>query len=150
MQCGAQVNVMRHNCISLPSKKTKGSKNPNPIKGNKTQQQKQPQQQQSYSRNPNQHTSCDDSPNTQGFNCPAKKYQCKNCKRIGHSTEICFTKNAQPQSEQQFEGWPKQAYQIIVSEQPNAQYESSDNIYDSDDFIIAYQICAQPQKTDNS
>ena len=37
MQGGAQVNVLRHNCTSLPPKKKKGSKKPNPITGNKLQ-----------------------------------------------------------------------------------------------------------------
>ena len=51
-------------------------------KGTKPQQppqQKQSNQHQPYDRNPNQCTRCGDSPHAQGFNCPAKKYQCKHC-----------------------------------------------------------------------
>ena len=64
---------------------------------------------------------------------------------------MCFAKNAQPQLQQQYKGKPKQAYQIIVPEKPNAQYESADESDDDDDnFIIAYQMHALPQKTVNS
>ena len=56
MQGTAQINVLRHNCTSLPTKRKKGSKKPNPSKGTKPQQlqqQKQSNQCQSHDRNPN-------------------------------------------------------------------------------------------------
>ena len=98
MQGDVQVNVLRHNHTSLPTKNKKGGKKPNPNKGNQPQQQRLPQQLHSYSRHPNQCTRCGDSPHAQGFNCPAKKYQCKTCNEIGLFTKMCFTKTAQPQS----------------------------------------------------
>ena len=51
-------------------------------------------------KNPNQCTRCGDSPHAQVFNCPAKKYQCKHCTKIGHFTKMCFTKLAQLQPQQ--------------------------------------------------
>ena len=78
----AQINVLRHNCTSLPTKKKKGSKKPHPSKGTKPQQpqqQKQSNQHQSYDTNPNQCTRCGDSTHAPGLNCLAKKYQCKQC-----------------------------------------------------------------------
>ena len=70
---------------------------------------------------------------------------------MGHFTKMCFTKNAQPQLQQQYKGKPRQVYQINVPEQPNAQYESADESDDiDDDFIIAYQMRDQPQKSMNS
>ena len=38
MQGAAQINVLRHNCASLPPKKKTGSKKPNPNKTTKPQQ----------------------------------------------------------------------------------------------------------------
>ena len=64
---------------------------------------------------------------------------------------MCFTKDAQPQSQQQYKGKPKQAYQTIIPEQLNEQYECADKSDDDDDnFIIAYQMHAQPQKMLNN
>ena len=72
----------------------------------------------------------------------------KNCNKIGHFTKMCFTKNAQPQSQQQYKRKPKQAYEIIIPQQPNEKYEGIDKSDDDDDFIITYEMCAQPQKTE--
>ena len=104
-----QLNVLCHNCTSLPAKKKKGSKKPNPSKGTKSQQpqqHKQVNQHQPYDKNPNQCTRCGDSPHAQGFNCLAKKYQCKHCTKIGHFTKMCFTKKAHPQPQQYHRGKP--------------------------------------------
>ena len=97
MQGAAQINVLRHNCISLPPKKKKGIMKPNPnpnktTKPQQLQQQKQLNQHQPSDRNPNQCTRCGDSPHAPGFNCQTKKYQCKHCTNIGHFTRMCFTK----------------------------------------------------------
>ena len=151
MRSAAQINVLRHNCTSLPSKKKKGSKKPNPSKGTKPQQlqqQKQSNQHQLYDRNPNQCTRYGDSPHAQGSNCPAKKYQCKHCTKIGHFTKMCFTKNAhlQPQPQHYYKGKPKEAHQINVPEYSAKQYKNTYKCDNDDDFMIAFQIHAQPQK----
>ena len=108
-QCATQINVLRHNCTNLPTKKKKDSKKTNPSKGTKPQQlqqQRQSNQHQSYDRNPNQCTRCGESPHAPGFNCPAKKYQCKQCTKIGHFTKMCFTQNAHPQPQHYHKGKP--------------------------------------------
>ena len=128
MQGTAEINVLRHNCTSLPTKKKKGSKKPNPSKGTKTQQpqqQKQSNQHQSYDRNSNQCTRCGDSPCAPGFNCLAKKYQ-------------------HPQPQHYHKGRPKQAHQIFVPEPSTDQYKNTHEC--DDDFMIAFQLHAQPQK----
>ena len=61
--------------------------------------------------------------------------------KLDTSPKYAF-KNAQTQSQQQYIGKPKQAYQIIVPEQPNTQYKSADESDDDDNSIIAYQMCA--------
>ena len=35
---------------------------------------------------------CGDSVHIEGFQCPAKKYQCKSCHRYGLFTSLCFQK----------------------------------------------------------
>ena len=35
---------------------------------------------------------CGDSLHVEGFQCPAKKYQCKTCHKCGHFTSLCFQK----------------------------------------------------------
>ena len=149
MQGAAQINILRQNCTNLPTKKKKGSKKPNPSKDTKPQQlqqQTQSNQHQSYDRNPNQYTRCGDSPHAPGYHCPAKKYQCKHCTKIGHFTKMFFTKNAHPQPQHYHKGRPKQAHQIIVPEQSTDQYMNTHECGDDDDFMIAFQLLAQPHK----
>ena len=67
----------------------------------------------------------------------------------GHFTKICFTKNEQPQSQQCHKGKPKQAHHIIIPKQINERYKSADKNDDDDDFMITYQMHAQPQKNVN-
>ena len=40
---------------------------------------------------------CGDSTHLEGFQCPAKKFQCKACHKFGHLTSLCFQKNQQKQ-----------------------------------------------------
>ena len=90
--------------ITIPvyhPRRQKAVKKPNPSTGTKLQQPQQHKQVNQhqplpYAKNPNQCTRCGDSPHAQGFNCPAKKYQCKHCTKIGHFTKMCFTKSAHP------------------------------------------------------
>ena len=95
MQGTTQINVLRHNCTSLPPKKKNGSKNPNLSKETKPrqpQQHRQVNQHQPYDKNPNQCTRCGDSPHAQGFNCPAKKYQYKHCTKSDISQRCALPK----------------------------------------------------------
>ena len=39
---------------------------------------------------------CGDSEHGEGFQCPAKKYQCKACHKFGHFTSMCFQKKQAP------------------------------------------------------
>ena len=41
---------------------------------------------------------CQDSAHPEGFQCPAKRYQCKTCHKIGHFTSLCFMKNQKKQA----------------------------------------------------
>ena len=38
---------------------------------------------------------CGNTPHTKGFQCPAKKFQCKICHKFSHFTSVCYQKNQQ-------------------------------------------------------
>ena len=59
---------------------------------------------------------------------------------------MCFTKNVHPQPQDYHKGKPKQAHQIIVPEQSTKQHKNTRVCNHDEDFTIAFQLCAQPQK----
>ena len=59
---------------------------------------------------------------------------------------MCFTKNAHLQPQHYHKGKPKQAHQIIVPEHSTKQYQNTHKCDNDDDFMIAFQLRAQPQK----
>ena len=58
---------------------------------------------------------------------------------------MCFTKTAQLQ--QYHRGKPKQAHQIVVPEHYNKPYQNTCKCDNDDEFMIAFQLCAQPQRS---
>ena len=60
---------------------------------------------------------------------------------------MCFTKNAHPQPQQYHRGKPKQAHQIVVPEHSNKQYQNAWECDNDDEFMIAFQLRAQPQRS---
>ncbi len=55
-------------------------------------QHHQPQHKQQHQQKSADCWKCGDSRHRPGFTCPAAKYRCKLCKKIGHFTSMCFTK----------------------------------------------------------
>ena len=99
----AQINLLHHQHTELVQKKKKGHKHRQHFK---PKEGKPPYKKCS---NPSQtHGSqdccskCSDTRHAQDFSCPAKKYLCKACKKYGHFTSLCFSKQK------------KTAYQIVV------------------------------------
>ena len=43
-------------------------------------------------------TRCGDTIHSKGFQCPARKFQCKVCHKFGHFTTVCYQKNQQSSS----------------------------------------------------
>ena len=58
---------------------------------------------------------------------------------------MCFTKSVHPHPQHYHKGKPKQAHQIIVPEQSIDLYKNTHEC-DDDDFMITFQLHAQPQK----
>ena len=147
----AQINIWRYNHTSQPTKKKKGGKNHTQVKT--------PSHSNHSSRNSQTNTnlmieiqiSVPDVVTPHMHQdliayCLAKKYQCKQCTKVGHFTKMCFTKNAHMQPQHYHKGKPKQEHQIVVPEQSTDQYKNTHECNDNDDFMIAFQLCVQPQK----
>ena len=66
---------------------------------------------------------------------------------MGHFTKMCFTKPAHLQPQQYHRGKPKQAHQIVVPELHNKPHQNTCDSDNDDDFIIAFQLHAQPQRS---
>ena len=60
---------------------------------------------------------------------------------------MCFTKSACPQLQQYHRGKPKQVHQIVVPEHYNKPYQNTCECDNDDEFMIAFQLHAQPQRS---
>ena len=88
---------------------------------------------------------CGDSSHLEGFQCPAKRFQCKTCHKFGHFTSLCYQKNQQKQAP--YKSRKPKAYQLkagdlYVQDQSNSrQLEDSSSI---DSFCLQLGIqCTQ-------
>ena len=98
-----KIHLMRHQHTELPYgkyKKWKPQAKPRPI-----QTKNADQRQASYNKKPFDPTGaykqkgrcskCGDFTHLEGFTCPVKKYQCKNCHKFHNFTSLCFMKGQQ-------------------------------------------------------
>ena len=101
-----QSNLMCHQCTELPSGKYE-KRNP-PFKQKQVQHKNVEHTQTSHfkksfdprlaHKNRDRCNKCGDSAHPEGFQCPAKKFQCKACYKFGHYTSLCFQKIQQKQA----------------------------------------------------
>ena len=99
----AQINLLRHQHTELPASKYKKKRPP----GKPKQTNHKPQSGDGYKpqvlqkkrfdtkgvhNDQNRCSKCDDRVHLEGFQCPAKKYQCKACHKFGHFTSMCYQK----------------------------------------------------------
>ena len=128
----AQINLLRHQRTELTHKKKKGHKQKQHFKSKegKPPYKKHPHPSQAHG---SQHhcSKCGDTRHAQGFSCPAKKYLCKACKKYGHFTSLCFSKQK------------KSAYQITAEEIENHSTSETDEDSYSDDSFILHQMKAE-------
>ena len=54
---------------------------------------------------------CGDSRHVEGLRCPASRYQCKNCHKFGHFSNLCYKKK---ESEYKRESRKSRAHQLMV------------------------------------
>ena len=99
----AQVNLLRHQRTDLPPSKSmqkqhshkhrsKGQKRySSELKNEEPPYKKRFDQSHTHNRRDRCHKS-GDSKHIEGFNCPARKYQCRNCHKHGHFSCLCYKK----------------------------------------------------------
>ena len=128
----AQINLLRHQHTELSQKKKKGHKRKLHFKSkdSKPPYKKRPHPSQAHGSQ-DRCSKCGDTRHAQGFSCPAKKYLCKACKKYGHFTSLCFSKQK------------KTAYQITAEEMENNSESEMDEDPYSDDSFVLYQMRAQ-------
>ena len=96
----AQINLMRHQCTDLPASKHKKRKpfvKPRPPSHKNNTSDRQSHYKKSFDaknvyKNKERYQMCGDSNHIEGFQCPAKKFQCKSCYKYGHFTSLCYLK----------------------------------------------------------
>ena len=94
-----EINLMRHQRTKHPRtrhiKKRRPTGKQIPYKtpeGQVTNQVKKPYDNRKIHKMPHCCNKCDDSIHTLGFQCCAKKYQCKVCNKYGHFASLCYQK----------------------------------------------------------
>ena len=99
----AQINLMRHQCTDLPASKHKKRNpfvktRPPSLKSDTSDRQsheKKSSDAKNVYKNKEICQKCGDSNYIEGFQCPAKKFQCKSCHKYGHFTSLfCQKKQA--------------------------------------------------------
>ena len=96
----AQINLMRHQCTYLPASKCKKRKpfvKPRSPSHKNDTSDRQSHYKKSFDaknvyRNKERYQKCGDSNHIEGFQCPAKKFQCKSCHMYGPFTSLCYQK----------------------------------------------------------
>ena len=99
----AQIQLMWHQCTELPAGKYPRRKQTSTTR-QKPQNHKSPEIPTSHKpsdlQKPDTHsdkcTRCGDTLHAKGFQCPARKFQCKVCHKFGHFTTVCYQKSQQP------------------------------------------------------
>ena len=128
----AQINLLRHQRTELTHNKKKGHKHKKPFRSQESKPPSKKRSNPSQSHGSQDHCSkCGDTRHAKGFSCQAKKYQCKACKKYGHFTSLCFTKQK------------KTVYQITAEEIDNGSESNTDEDSYSDDSFVLYQMRAK-------
>ena len=97
-----QINLMRHQRTEIPTSRHNKKRGPTirpkqykaPETSASNQVKKSYDNKKPY-RVPDCCNKCGDSIHAQGFQCPAKKYQCKVCNKYGHFSSLCYQKKTQ-------------------------------------------------------
>ena len=146
---------MCHQCTELPTGKYRKRKPP--VKQKQVQHKNAEQMQTSHfkksfdprfvHKNKDRCNKCGDSAHLEGFQCPAKRFQCKACHKFGHYTSLYFQKIQQKQAPykhrkpkmHQLKAGTIHAHDSVTKE------DSSD-----DSFCLQFKIqCAQVNNKNN-
>ena len=99
----AQIQLMQHQCTQLPARNYPRRKQTSTTwrkpQNHKTQEiptSQKPSDIQKLDVCSDKYTRCGDTLHVKGFQCPARKFQCKICHKCGHFTTVCYQKSQQP------------------------------------------------------
>ena len=87
-------------------------------------------------------TRCSDTLHAKGFQCPARKFQCKMCHKFGHFTTVCYQKSHGQHLSTSFQSRKPKAQQIRVGTlytHPDADQSESDSEIE-DSFCLQMKI----------
>ena len=101
----AQIQLMQHQHTELPARNYPMRKQTSTAR-RKLQNHKSPEiptsqkpsDLQKLDTCSNKCTRCGDTLHAKGFQCPARKVQCKICHKFGHFTTVCYQESQQPSS----------------------------------------------------
>ena len=129
---------MHHQCTQLPtgnfprrkSNSTSGQKPQNCKMQDVPRTQKTPNmpRPEAHSKKCNR---CSDTPHAKGFQCQARRFQCKICHKFGHFTSVCFQKSEGQHSSNSFHARKPKAQQLCVGALYTLQ-DAGSSEYDSD------------------
>ena len=94
----AQIHLMHHQCTKLLARNYNKHKKPTKerLQNHKAEQtSKKSFDLQKLEKLTDKCIRCGDTSHTKGFQCPAKKFQCKVCHKFGNFTSVCYQKNHQ-------------------------------------------------------
>ena len=115
----AQVQLMQHQCTQLPTRNYPRRKQ-TATRRRKLQNHKTPEiltsrkssDQQKLDACHDKCTRCSDTLHVKGFQCPARKFQCKMCHKFGHFTTVCYQKSQGQHLSTSFQSRKPKAQQI--------------------------------------
>ena len=86
---------------------------------------------------------CGDSIHVEGFQCPAKKFQCKACHKFGHFTSLCYQKKQAPFKSRKQKAYQLQAMAVYAKESVICS-QSEDYSSSNDFFCLQIKVqCTQ-------
>ena len=101
----AQIQLMQHQCTQLPAgnypRRKQTSTMRRKLQNHKSLEIPTPQKPSDLQKPDacsDKCNRCGDTLHVKGFQCPARKFQCKICHKFGHFTTVCYQKSQQPSS----------------------------------------------------
>ena len=155
----AQINLLRHQRTELPAGKYKKKRSHmKPRQSNNKNQghegyhsQAQPKKKfdtRGVHNDKTRCSKCGDSVHIEGFQCPAKKYQCKACHKFGHFTSMCYQKKQAPSKHRKPKAHQIQAGSIHAHR--SAPYDHSDEDSTSEESFCLQLKVKQRQARENN
>ena len=117
----AQIQLMQHQCTQLPAgnyprrkQNSTARQKPQNHKTPEVPTSQKPSDMQKLDAHADKCTRCGDTLHAKGFQCPARKFQCKICHKFGHFTTVCYQKSQGQHSSNSFQSRKPKAQQLCM------------------------------------